>query len=121
MTSILSESISASSLVVGVLLIDIHRKITVAKRVVPPELRGVGFVRYATLFHEVVAVAKLFADLEILFDKQNRDSGIANEGYGPDQMLDDHRRKSLRRFIEQHQSRVVDQRTGDGEHLLFAA
>ena len=39
----------------------------------------------------------------------------------PDELIDDDRRKALRRLVHDDELRVHQERAGDGEHLLLAA
>ncbi len=75
-----------------------------------------------TFLHDVGAVAQRENGVEILFHEQDRRAELPTEGAkgGADQ-LDDRRLNAFRRFVEQHQSWIADERAADRKLLLFSA
>src|SRR5262249_6544083 len=76
---------------------------------------------HGTVFHHVVTVRDRRGEAEILL---HQDDGEALLLEGPDRpadLLDDYRRETLGRLVEQKEPRSGAQDTADREHLLLAA
>src|ERR1700693_15800 len=78
--------------------------------------------RHAANLKYVRVARHLAREPRILLDQQNRDAVYLVDG--ADDLEDgphDHRRKSERRLVEQHELGPHEQRTGHRQHLLLAA
>src|SRR5579872_467388 len=75
----------------------------------------------AAVFHDIVAIGDGSGEAEILLDQQNGEALRLERGNGVADLLNDHRRQSLGRLVEQQKPRARAQDAADGEHLLLAA
>ena len=79
-----------------------------------------SFVDDMTVIDDVDAACQSERRREILLDQNNGLTGRSEIAAGLDQIAHDHRREPFERLIEKNDFRIANQRTRDGEHLLFA-
>ena len=85
------------------------------------ELRVGNHVDHAAVVHHVMAVRHGCREAEVLLDEKNgKPLRLELRDRAPD-LLDDHRRETLGRLVEQQQARARTQDTADRQHLLLAA
>src|SRR5262249_14157219 len=75
----------------------------------------------AAIFHHVVAIRNRRSEAKILLDQEDGETLLLWHSDGLADLLDDDRRKTLGRLIEQKEPRARAQDAADGEHLLLAA
>ena len=85
------------------------------------ELVRRGFVHDGALAHDVGVVGHAHGHAEVLLHQQDRLPGRLEPLDDPEDLVDDHRRQTLRRLVEEQQVGVGHERAGDREHLLLAA
>src|SRR6266496_679497 len=85
------------------------------------DLRVRNHLDHAPALDDVVAVRHPGREAEILLDQQDREPlGLEPADRGAD-LLDDHRRQSLGRLIQQQEPGARAEDATDGQHLLLAA
>src|SRR6266849_5040961 len=72
-----------------------------------------------SVLHYVVPVRKLRCDVEILLDENDGMAFLFHAVDDVANLLDDDRRKTFRRLVEQEDIRTGAQHACDGQHLLF--
>src|SRR6185437_16934731 len=83
---------------------------------------GIGeTVDDATILHHVIAIRNRRGEAKILLHQQDGETLLLERSDGPADLLDDDRRKPLRRLVEQKETGARAQDAPDGEHLLLAA
>src|SRR5713101_6024650 len=85
------------------------------------EMLVLDHVHDSTALHDVVAVGHGRGEAEVLFDEQDREPLGLETAQRRADLLDDDGRQSLRRLVEEEQTRARAQDTRDREHLLLAA
>jgi hypothetical protein len=70
------------------------------------ELGTEQFVYYPSVFHHIIAVRHGGREAEVLFDQQNRKALRFQGSDGVADLLDDDRRKTFGRLVEQKQPRA---------------
>src|SRR6266568_2139627 len=83
---------------------------------------GVGeLVHDLSVLHDVIAVRDRRCEAKILLDQENGEAPGLERADGLADLLDDDRRETLGRLVEQQQPRAGAQDAGDRQHLLLAA
>src|SRR5205823_3482289 len=85
------------------------------------ELRIGDHVDDTTAFEHVMPVGDRRCEAEILLDQQNRETLAFEPSDRASDLLDDHRRETFGRLVQQQQPRTGAQYPADREHLLLTA
>src|SRR5437773_3718304 len=85
------------------------------------ELRIRDHVDDTTVLEHVVPVGNRRCEAEILLDQQNRETLAFEPRDRASDLLDDHRRQTFGRLVQQQQPRAGAQYPADREHLLLTA
>src|SRR5215469_17524814 len=98
------------------------RQQPVLQRFVLPELGCLAAERDASAFEYDGILGKSQRKIDLLLGEDHRNSGVvADRPQRGEQVLDDDRRQTLQRLVEQQDLGPADQRPRDSQHLLFAA
>src|SRR5215467_11510594 len=98
-----------------------NAEVLVQLRHVRIELRVGDHVDHTPMVDDVVAVRDRRREPEILLDQQDREALALQLRDRAADLLDDHRRETFGRLVEQQQPRAGAQDAADREHLLLAA
>src|SRR6266702_4665583 len=83
---------------------------------------GIGeLVHDLSVLHDVIAVRDGRGEVKILLDQENGEALRLERADGLADLLDDDRRETLGRLVEQQEPRPGAQDAGDRQHLLLAA
>ena len=85
------------------------------------ELRGRKFIDDAAVLHDVVPIGDRRGKVEILLDQENGEALRLQRTDGLADLLDDNRRQTFGRLVEQQQAGAGTQDATDRQHLLLAA
>src|SRR5262249_42740328 len=75
----------------------------------------------ATVLHYIIAIRHGRGEMEILLHQHDGEALFLEGADGAADLLDDHRRETLGRLVEQQEARPGAQDAADREHLLLAA
>src|SRR5580704_15470238 len=90
------------------------------RRAVGLERGAVAFIDDAAALDDGGAVRHVEDSLCVLLDQDGGESLLADEtAQDGKQLIDDDRRQTFERLVEQHDARIEDQRAPDREHLLL--
>ncbi len=106
---------------VGKTFMSLHSQVLVQLAHVPVELRIRDHIDDPAMLHHVMPVGDGGREAEILLDQQDREALLLQRADRAADLLNDDRRKTLRRLVEQQQARAGAQDAPDREHLLLAA
>ena len=98
-----------------------HAEVVVQLAGVPRNILVADHVDDPPVLDDVVAVGEGRGKVEILLDQEDREALLLQPADHPADLLDDDRRQTLGRLVEQQQGRAGAQHPADRQHLLLAA
>src|ERR1700722_16744444 len=97
------------------------RQVHVAHTVVAAQLVGGPRAMHAPMLEGIDEIGNLKGKIDVLLHKDDGDPALGQADHDLEDLVDNQRRKTKRRLVEQQQLGVAHQRPADRQHLLLAA